>query len=175
MIHVNTFILRKGKYELIALFIGGNDFYDRCFPSQYSVEEVADRIAQLGERLFGVTDNLFVLAAPPRFPTEKVIKDLHLTEEQLQRQTRVNKILTERSQKAKLGYRGIYQYIYCKGDVSSNDNIHLTPKALSGVKSILKNRVLYKKLYSTELAKEITLPSTSATPTRSANASHIKG
>ena len=153
VIHVDRFIPSKGKYELTALFIGGNDLYDGYLPSRSSVEEVADRITQFAERLFGVTDNVFVLAVSPRFPTEKDIKDLHLTEEQLQRHTRVNKIFSERSQNARWGYSGISLYIYCEEDISSNDHIHLTPKALSGVESMLKNRVLYKKRYSPDLAK----------------------
>ena len=91
---------------------------------------------------------------PPRFPTRRQIRAYGLTDEQLQRHTQVNKILGERSLKSKWGYRGISQHVYCESHVSEWDHYHLNSIALSGIKTVLKNRVLYRKRYSKKLAKK---------------------
>ena len=94
---VQRIIPPKGKYELIAIFVGGNDLYNYCLPSESSVEKVAERICALADQLLLVTESVFVLHVPPRFPTRRQIRAYGLTEEQLQRHTQVNKILGERS------------------------------------------------------------------------------
>ena len=62
---VQRFIPPKGKYKLIAIFVGGNDFYNYCLPSESSVEQVVERICALADQLFLVTESVFVLAVPP--------------------------------------------------------------------------------------------------------------
>ena len=152
---VQRFIPPKGKYELIAIFLGGNDLYNYCLLSESSVEQVAERICALADQLFLVTESVFVSAVPPpRLPTRRQIRAYGLTEEQLQRHTQVNKILGERSLKSKWGYRGIYQHVYCESHVLEWDHYHLNSIALSGMKTVLKNRVLYRKRHSKKLAKK---------------------
>ena len=62
---VQRFIPPKGKYELIAIFLGGNDLYNYCLLSESSVEQVAERICALADQLFLVTESVFVSAVPP--------------------------------------------------------------------------------------------------------------
>ena len=68
---VQRFIPRKGKYELIAIFVGGTDLYNHCLPSESSVEQVAERICALADQLFLVTESVFVLAVPPPLSNQK--------------------------------------------------------------------------------------------------------
>ena len=152
---VQRFIPPKGKYELIAIFVGGNDLYNYCLPSESSVEQVAERICALADQLFLETECVCVSCPPPpRFPTRRQIRAYGLTEEQLQRYTQVNKILGERPLKSKWGYRGISQHVYCESHVSEWDHYHLNSIALSESKTVIKNRVLHRKRYSKKLAEK---------------------
>ena len=45
------FLPEKGKYDLIVLFIGGNDAYERNVPSSVSEQDIANEISKLADEL----------------------------------------------------------------------------------------------------------------------------
>ena len=48
---VIDFLPEKGKYDLIVLFIGGNDLYERNVPSSVSEQDIANEISKLADEL----------------------------------------------------------------------------------------------------------------------------
>ena len=135
--HVQNFIAPKGKYEKIAIFIGGNDLYG-YLPSNTPVQEVVDSICELANTLFEVTDNVFVFGIPPRFPPEHEIEQIksEYEDHDLLRHRAVNRKLHQLSKKYDWGFRGLADAIYSGAQISDNDNVHLNNKGKSQVEKI---------------------------------------
>ena len=62
------FVTQAGIYDTIILLIGGNDLYKGYHPSQASVEEVANSIFDLAERLHNVANRASVIGINPPPP-----------------------------------------------------------------------------------------------------------
>ena len=128
------FIPTAEEYSIIVLLIGGNDLFEGNVPSTSSPKEVAEEIKLAADKLTLVANKVFVIGIPHRH-------------NQPERTKAVNKILS--SFKAKWSFRGISHNIYAEYHLEK-DEVHLSDFGLSGLKSILKNKVLYK-FYSAEV------------------------
>ena len=119
------FVPAKGQYDKIVIFAGGNDLYNGYLPSTASVEEVTDRIVSLANHLLHVCERVFVLGIPARYPPEAERESIQ--DHDLIRHFAVNRKI----EKQAVGF-------------SERDQVHLNESALSGLRSILKKRVLYE-------------------------------
>ena len=91
------FLPEKGKYDLIVLFIGGNDAYERNVPSSVSEQDIANEISKLADELSLRAPKIFILGIPHRGEYRKRASD-------------VNGFL--RTKKGKWKYRGLCDKIY---------------------------------------------------------------
>ena len=64
--HAYKFLPAKGRYNLITLFIGGNDLFDGIDNSSREPIEVAEDIAKLASKLLPLANFVYVLGIPPR-------------------------------------------------------------------------------------------------------------
>ena len=119
---------------IIVLLIGGNDLFEGNVPFTSSPKEVAEEIKLAVDRLTLVANKVFVIGIPHRH-------------NQLERTKAVNKILS--NFKVNWSLRDISHNIYAEYHLEK-DEVHLSEFGLSGLKSILKNKVLYK-LYKAEV------------------------
>ena len=121
---MRLFLPAKGRFDLIVLFIGGNDL-----PTD-NTRTIARNISDLAVAASEVALRVFVIAVPPRLD----IPD----------QAKVFNRLLEDNNDHRWPYRGISRSIYSVEKHTTRDDIHLEPRAISGIRSILKNRVLRK-------------------------------
>ena len=134
---VIDFLPEKGKYDLIVLFIGGNDAYERNVPSSVSEQDIANEISKLADELSLRAPKIFILGIPHRGEYRKRASD-------------VNGFL--RTKKGNWKYRGLCDKIYCIYHLKE-DEVHLNKEGLRGIQSILKNKILYTK-YSDSCNRE---------------------
>ena len=106
------------------LFVGGNDL-----PTGNS-QTYARNSSDLAVAAIEVALRIFVIAVPLRINIPDHAKAL-------------NRLL-ESNNDRRLLYRGISRSIYSVEKHTTRDDIHLEPKAISGIRSILKNRVIRK-------------------------------
>ena len=86
-----------------------------AFPNPETThEEVAQGIANSANDLCTVTDNVFIPAITPRFPTEKQKEKRSLSVEELSRHTKANKHLYNLTISARWGYRDLTVYLLRK-------------------------------------------------------------
>ena len=136
--HVRNFIPQQGEFDTITLFIGANDLFNGELPSARTPKDVAQETSILADELVPLARKVFVIGLPPRL-------------KQSERTKAVNSVLAAEEKAWK--FRGISGVIYCDKKQTEKDNVHLTEKALSGLKSVLKNKVLYKQ-FCAEISKE---------------------
>ena len=129
--HVYKFIPKKDFYDIIVLFIGGNDLFT------VTSENVARQISDLANLLVKGAKRVFVLGIPLRHPQPNRAKE-------------VNSLLACRQEGWK--FRGISRQVFSNKHLR-NDNNHLNSSALSGIIYILKGKILYNK-YCPEIEKE---------------------
>ena len=103
------FLPEKGKYDLIVLFIGGNDAYERNVPSSVSEQDIANEILKLADELSLRAPKIFILGIPHRVEYRKRASD-------------VNGFL--RTKKGNWKYRGLCDKIYCIYHLKE-DQVHL--------------------------------------------------
>ena len=143
---IYRFVPHRGQYHKIVLFAGGNDLYNGYLPSSNSVDEVANRIINLANHLLTVCERVFVLGVPARYPPAP--KRELIEDHELIRHLAVNRRIEKHA--IKVGrqnywvFRGLSDQIYCESHVTERDHVHLSGPALSGLRTILKNRVLYE-------------------------------
>ena len=119
--------------------IGGNDLYNGTLPSSLSEQQVVDELHFLGEQLCKLAKKDFILGIPHRGSyRERSSKTKKLLD---------NKNKTSRNWK----YRGVSE-IFSEIHLG-DDDVHLSKSGISGVKTILKKRVLYKN-YSNKCNEE---------------------
>ena len=106
---VYNFIPRVSRFDIIVLFVGGNDLFQGKSPSKVNSEEVADKISDLANVLKGKADKVFVLGIPPRH-------------NQRERTSAVNKLLSNR--KEDWAFRGVEKRVY-KVTHLKEDKVHL--------------------------------------------------
>ena len=71
------FLPEKGKYDLIVLFIGGNDAYERNVPSSVSEQDIANEISKLADELSLRAPKIFILGIPHRGEYRKRASDVN--------------------------------------------------------------------------------------------------
>lgn len=137
--HAYDFIPVEGTFEIIVIFIGGNDLFNGFKPSSKPPQKVAQDLIELADFVCKRTrSSVFVLGIPER-------------DENKTRAKEVNDILqakAERSPKVKSPvewkYRGVSSFV--SGErYFSIDKTHLNKDGLNGIKNILKGKVLYAK------------------------------
>ena len=74
---VIDFLPEKGKYDLIVLFIGGNDAYERNVPSSVSEQDIANEISKLADELSLRAPKIFILGIPHRGEYRKRASDVN--------------------------------------------------------------------------------------------------
>ena len=126
---VRVFLPPKDKYNTIVLLSGENDAFDGREPSTVPEEDIANELAELAEELSRLSKQIFVIGIPHR-------------SEYRFRSARVNREIQKK--KGNWKYRGLCEKIYSTYHLGS-DEIHLSPEGLKGIKSIIKNKILYKK------------------------------
>ena len=122
--HLSEFLPEKRQYDNIVLFIGGNDIFTGSTPSNKEPEETVEELALLAEELIGI---------PSRGSDSASKKKAKATKEFINKLQKKSK---------KWEYRGITEEVYSPELHLSNDAVHLNGKALGGICSILKNKIL---------------------------------
>ena len=145
--HAYKFLPAKGRYNLITLFIGGNDLFDGIDNSSREPIEVAEDIAKLASKLLPLANFVYVLGIPPRGENDENTKKKAKTTNDL--------IQVERKKQGKKNkqweYRGVSNKIYTVKHLGK-DLIHLEGKGLGGLCTILKKRILeHHNLFSEEV------------------------
>ena len=115
---VRPFLPAEGRYDLIALFIRGNNL-----PTDNS-QTVARDISDIALAASEVALRVFVLAAPPQLDIPDKAKA-------------VNRLL-EGGNDHRWLYRGISRSICSVKKHTTRDDIHIEPRAISGLRSILE-------------------------------------
>ena len=136
------FVPAKDQYNKIVIFAVGNDLYNGYLPSTESVDDITERIVKLSNELLNVSKRVFVLGIPARFPPESE-REL-VQDHELIRHFAVNRKLEKKSTETRWVFRGLSDQIYCENHVSERDHVHLNEPALSRLRRILKQRVLYE-------------------------------
>ena len=136
------FVPGKGQYDKIVKFAGGNDLYYGYLPSTASVEEVTDRIVSPANHLLHVCERVFVPGIPPRYPPAAERESIQ--DHDLIRHFAVKRKIEKQAVGARWVFRGLSEQIYCENHVNERDHVHLNESALSGLRIILKKRVLYE-------------------------------
>ena len=126
---VRGFLPPKDKYNTIVLLIRGNDAFEGREPSTVPEEDIANELAELAEELGRQAKEIFLIGIPHR-------------SEYRFRSARVNR--EKQKKKGNWKYRGVCEKIYSTYHLGS-DEIHLSPVGLKSIKSIKKNKILYKK------------------------------
>ena len=114
-----------GRFDIIVLFVGGNDLFQGKSPSKVSSEEVADKISDLANVLKGKTDKVFVLGILRHIQTERT--------------SAVNKLLSNRNEN--WAFRGVEKRVY-KVTHLKEDKVHLNEESIGGICFILKAKIL---------------------------------
>lgn len=127
--HAYSFLPPAGAYDIIVLFIGGNDLFSGHSPSGRAPELVAEDLSVLATRLSLLATKVFVLGIPLRY-------------NQFEYSCKVNRILELKS-KESWSYRGISSTIYHNRHLKS-DKVHLTDQALNSLRRVLQKKVLYQ-------------------------------
>ena len=73
---VHRFLPAPGRYELIALLIGGNNLYNGYLPSNSIIQEVVDEIVDLANTLFEYTGKVYVFKIPHAGPPKANLNSL---------------------------------------------------------------------------------------------------
>ena len=115
---VRPFLPAKSRYDLIVLFIGGNDL-----PTD-NTQNVARNISDLAVPASEVALRVFVITVPPRQDIPDPAKA-------------VNRFLEGNNDRGWL-YRRISRCIYSVEKHTIRDDIHLEARAISGTRSILR-------------------------------------
>ena len=97
--NVYQFVPPQGKYEIIVLFVGGNDLYSGYLPSVATPQEVFERIESLANTLITVAKKLYVIGITPRIPPETEIENFE--DHELIRHLAVNQRLANASKQAR--------------------------------------------------------------------------
>ena len=108
------FTLRMGRFDIIVLFVGGNDLFNGKLPSKDSTEEFADKISDLANVLKDRANEVFVKGIPHRY-------------NQRERTSAVNKLLFNR--KEDRGFRGLEERIY-KVTQMKEDEVHINQESI---------------------------------------------
>ena len=77
--HKPPFIPPTRKYELIALFIGGNDLCDGFVPTNKTPEKVPSGILTVADSLYSVCNSVLVLLFGQHFPAKGFVEVYSMT------------------------------------------------------------------------------------------------
>ena len=141
--HVYNFIPPKNEFDLIILFIGGNDLFDDTEPSDTPAPQIANELIELANFLSERAKQVFVLGIPERDRNKERVEEVNKILEKLAK--RVPRITPKVAWK----FRSVSTYISGLR-YYEKDKIHLNSDGLNNLKNCIKERILYKK-YSKEL------------------------
>ena len=99
------FVPAKDQYNKIVTFAGGNDLYNGYLPTTESVDDVAERIVKLTNKLLNVSERVCVIGIPARYPAESE-REL-VQDHELIRHFAVNLKLEKKSAEARWVFRGL--------------------------------------------------------------------
>ena len=116
-------IRKKDLYDIIVLFIGGNNLF--ATKSESLVRQMSD----LANLLLTKAKRVFVLGIPPRNFQPLQEKDVTFSLASCQEGCK---------------FRGISRQVFSNKH-SRKDNVHLNSYGLSGITFILKKKILYKR------------------------------
>ena len=135
---VYHFVPPINQYCKIILFIGGNDLYNGCKPSDKTPIDIANQLIELANFLTERTKEVYLIGIPER-------------NENKQRSAAVNEILEKvshrtRSHKPSVNwkYRGISQHISGAKYFNPKDHLHLNECGRSNLHHLIKQKILYK-------------------------------
>ena len=138
----------QGIYEIIVLFVSGNDLYSGCHPSVATPQEVFERIESLANTLITVAKKLYVIGIAPRIPPETEIEIFE--DNELICHLAVNQRLANASKEIRWNFRGLAERVYSETHISDRDCVHLSGKGINQIRVILETKVFYEH-YSIEL------------------------
>ena len=120
---VYNFIPKKDLYDIIVLFIGGNNLFVT------SSENLVRQISNIPNLLLTKTKKVFVLGIP--------IRNFHPHQAK-----QMSSLLASCQEGSK--FRGISRQVFSNKHLKK-DNIHVNSYALSGITYILKSKILNKR------------------------------
>ena len=144
------FLPERNEYNIVLVFLGANDLFTKARePSHAQPHSVARELDQLGQRLAALSRKTYIPGLPHRLDYPE-------------RSQAVNLLLNTLQKVKGWDYRGISEKIYSNRNPGSTisshepvparedkflqeDELQLSQTALSGVASILKNKILHKK------------------------------
>ena len=138
------FVPQAGIYDTITLFFVGNDLYKGYHPSQSSVDEVANSMLDLAESLYNVANRVFVIGITPSIPPELKFEALkeYIDDHEIIRYAAVNRILANRAEFERWGYRGLAERSFSVVHIAEKDSVHLNDYGLSQMRIKLNDKIL---------------------------------
>ena len=141
--HAYDYVPPAGLFDIIILFIGGNDLYNFTEPSLTPARKEVDDIVELANFLCNRAPSVVVLGVPERDENKtrsKAVKDL------------LQDIAERKPKKAckvEWNYRSVKQKLTGARCFIKKDLLHLNEDGLNNLRNLIKEKVLYKK-YSKE-------------------------
>ena len=141
--HFYNYLPPHNLFDLVILFVGGNDLYNYTRPTLTPATQVADDIVDLENFLSERASNVFVIGVPERDENKTRSKsgnDLLLAK-------------AERKSNKKVEVKWIFRNVanFITGNrYFTNDHYHLNEDGLNNLKNLIKRKILYKK-YSKHL------------------------
>ena len=115
--HVLNHLPTKGQYEIICLFIGGNDTFNGTLPSARDPVDIGKERAKLAKQRSHLCERVYVLGITPR--VDKLTNDI------TDRPLEVDKVIQREAIGDTAVYRSIKRKIYCEADIA-NDDVQIT-------------------------------------------------
>ena len=143
--HLYDYILPAGRFEIIILFIGGNDIFDGFEPSSKTPQKVAQDLIELADFACQRTrSSVFVLGIPERDKNrERAIVTNDIVK------AGAGRISPRFKQKVEWKYRSFSNFTSGRRYFKL-DKIHLNNDGLNNVKNLVKEKVLYSKYKKNE-------------------------
>ena len=140
---VYNFIPPKNEFDLIILFVGGNDLFNYSEPSYIPASQIANEIIALANFLSDKAKHVFVLGIPERDQNKERVEEVNKILDKLAfRVPKTNPKVAWKFRSVSTFISGLRYY--------EKDKIHLNSDGLNNLKNCIKERILYKK-YRKEL------------------------
>ena len=144
--HVYNFIPPKDNFDIIVLFVGGNDLYFFKNPTTTPALQVAHEITDLANLFCDRAKVVYVLGIPERNENKVRSKQVNdFLQSVGERKTKDQPLVTWR-------YRTVARYITGACYFHPHDATHLNENGLNNLRNLNKEKILYKT-YKKELNK----------------------
>ena len=142
--HVYNFIPPKGLFDIIILFVGGNDLYFFQKPTLTPASQVAHEIIDIANLLCHRAKVVYVLGVPERNDNKVRSKQVNdLLQSIGERKTKDQSFVAWR-------YRTVARHLTGARYFNPNDATHLNKDGLNNLRNLIKEKILYKS-YKKEL------------------------